>query len=252
MSGIAGKVCLIAGASQGMGRVTALAAGRAGAKVIAASRRLDVCEAVVKEIRDAGGEAVAMAFDAADPSSISSLLAQVDQKFGKLDLAFNNVGKQQGQALLHEIPLERWERAVAVNLACTFHLMRHEIPLLLKAGGGVIVNNSSAAGLRGVKTMTDYAAVKWGVIGLTKSAALDYADKNIRVNVIAPGVIETEGLAALQTANPALVQSIRDRIPGGSFGSMEDVADLVLWLMSDQARYINGAVIPIDGASTAG
>ena len=245
-----GKICLVAGASQGMGRVTALAAGQAGAKVIVASRRPDVCADVAEEIVKAGGEAVAHPFEATEAESVESLLGFVRDTYGRLDLAFNNVGKQQGMAPLHEIPLDRWDRAIGVNLSSAFWLMKYEVPLMKQ--GGVIVNNSSAAGVRGVKHMADYAAVKWGVIGLTKSAALDYGKQNIRVNVIVPGIIETEAFKTnFSRQYPERVQQFRDTNPMGHFGTMDDVADVVLWLFSDRSKYVTGAVIPIEGGDTS-
>jgi NAD(P)-dependent dehydrogenase (short-subunit alcohol dehydrogenase family) len=247
------KICLIAGASQGMGRVTALEAARQGAEVIVAARRLDACEKVVAEIEGQGGRAHAHAVEATDAASVERLLGWIGEKFGRLDLAFNNVGKQQGQAPLHEIPFERWDRCVAVNLSSVFYFMKYEVPLMQAAGGGVIVNNSSAAGIRGIKGMIDYSAVKAGIIALTKSAALDYGRDNIRVNCIVPGVIETEAYHQV-AANPVWGKNLaafREANPLGHFGDMQDVADLVTWLMSDRAKYVNGIAIPIDGGDSA-
>lgn len=233
-----------------MGRVTALAVAAAGAEVVVAARRLEVCEQVVDEIQSAGGSGLAVAFDATEPDSVAALLRRVESRYRKLDMAFNNVGKQQGAAPLHDIPLARWDRALAVNLSSVFWLMKHEIPLLRRAGGGSIVNNSSAAGLRGVPAMADYSAVKWGLIGLTKSAALDYAKDNIRVNIIAPGIIQTEAFHEFVTTYPDKQDAIAARMPTGRFGEMQDIADVVMWLLSERSSYVSGAVIPVDGADT--
>ena len=248
---LSNKLCLVAGASQGMGRVTAIEAAKAGATVLIAARRLEVCRQVAQEIRDSGGDAHAFSFEATDPESVATLLAAIEERWGKLDLAFNNVGKQQGAAPLHDIPLDRWDRAIGVNLSSVFYLMKHEIPLLRAAGGGSIVNNSSAAGLRGVRAMADYSAVKWGLIGLTKSAALDYASENIRVNIIAPGIIQTEAFESFRDNNPELMKTITARMPTERFGVMTEIAGVVLWLFSDHASYVNGAVIPVDGGDTS-
>jgi NAD(P)-dependent dehydrogenase (short-subunit alcohol dehydrogenase family) len=247
-----GKVCLVVGASQGMGRVTALAAARAGARVIVAARREDVLADLVREIRAAGGDADSHVVDARDAASVERLVGFVGERYGRLDLAFNNVGKQQGRAPLHEIPLARWQEAVAVNLSATFFCMKYEVPLMLASGGGSIVNNSSKAGLRGLPAMSDYSAVKSGVIGLTQAAALDYGRQGIRVNVIAPGMIRTEAAVTFEAQNPALVAKFRESGVSGRFGTMEEIAGVVLWLFGPESGYVNGAVIPVDGGDTAG
>jgi NAD(P)-dependent dehydrogenase (short-subunit alcohol dehydrogenase family) len=247
------KVCLIAGASQGMGRVTALEAARQGARVIVAARRQEACEAVAAEIAREGGQAHAHPVEATDAASVERLFGWIGETFGRLDLAFNNVGKQQGMAPLHEIPFERWDRCLAVNLSSVFYFMKYEAPLMMKAGGGVIINNSSAAGIRGVKGMIDYSAVKAGVIALTKSAALDYGRENIRVNCIVPGIIQTEAFHQV-ASHPEWgrkIEAAREGNPLGLFGDMQDVANLVTWLMSEKAKYVNGVAISIDGGDSA-
>ncbi len=247
-----GKLCMIVGASSGMGRETALRAGAEGAMVIAAARRLAACEDVAARIRDAGGKAVPLGLDGTDPASIAAAFAEVSSRFGKLDCVFNNLGATFGSAPLHETPDDRWHASIATNLTAPFLLMKAEIPLLMAAGGGVIVNNASAAGVRGTRHMADYAAAKWGVIGLSHSAALDYGDAGIRVNVIAPGIIETEKMHDFERQMPEIFASLRASIPGGQFGTMADIGSLVTWLLSDEARFINGATIRIDGGQTAG
>ena len=246
------KTCLIVGASSGMGRHTALHAGTQGATVIAAARRLDDCEAVAARIKQAGGQAWALPMDGTDPDSIAAGMAEIGQRFGKLDCVFNNLGSTFGFSPVHETPIDRWNQSIATNLTAPFLLMRQEIPLLLKAGGGVIVNNSSAAGVRGVKEMADYSAAKWGLIGLTQSAALEYAEQGVRVNVIAPGIIQTEKFGELKAQMPELFETLRQDIPSKAFGHMQDIANTVVWLMSDEARYINGATIRVDAGQTAG
>jgi NAD(P)-dependent dehydrogenase (short-subunit alcohol dehydrogenase family) len=247
-----GKICLIVGASSGMGRQTALRAGAEGATVIAAARRLADCEAVAATITDAGGAAMALEMDGTDAGSIASGFAQIVERFGHLDGAFNNLGATYGNSRIHETPDARWHDTITTNLTAPFLLMKAEIPLLTAAGGGVIINNASAAGVRGTRTMADYSAAKWGLIGLTQSAALEYGDVGIRVNVIAPGIIETEKMVAFETAMPDVFSNLRASLPGGKFGTMNDIASLVTWLLSDEARYINGATLRIDGGQTAG
>lgn len=247
-----GKICLIVGASSGMGRQTAIRAGAEGATVIAAARRLADCEAVAATITDAGGTAIALEMDGTDTHSIEAGFAQIADRYGRLDGAFNNLGATFGNSRIHETPDERWHATIATNLTAPFLLMKAEIPLLTAAGGGVIVNNASAAGVRGTRTMADYSAAKWGLIGLTQSAALEYGDVGIRVNVIAPGVIETEKMVAIEAKIPDVFTALRAGLPGGQFGTMTDIANLVTWLLSDEARYITGATLRIDGGQTAG
>jgi NAD(P)-dependent dehydrogenase (short-subunit alcohol dehydrogenase family) len=156
-----------------------------------------------------------------------------------------------GTARLHEIPDEQWHASLAVNLTAPFLLMKAEIPLLIAAGGGVIVNNASTAAVRGTASMADYSASKWGLIGLGQSAALEYGAEGIRINTIAPGIIRTEKMQEFESGMPALFDTLRAKIPGNRFGEMADIANTVTWLLSDEARYINGATLRIDGGQTA-
>jgi NAD(P)-dependent dehydrogenase (short-subunit alcohol dehydrogenase family) len=243
-----GKIILVAGASSGMGRQTALRAGAQGATVIAAARRLAECEAVAAQI---GGDSLALAIDGTDPASIAAGFAVIRERFGRLDGVFNNLGSTMGNGRLHEIPDSQWQASLAVNLTAPFLLMKAEIPLLIAAGGGVIINNASTAGVRGTKGMADYAAAKWGLIGLGQSVALEYGAEAIRVNSIAPGIIRTEKMQDIETQLPAVFDGLRATIPGGAFGEMGDIASLVTWLLSDEARFINGATIRIDGGMSA-
>ena len=246
---LAGKIILVAGASSGMGRQTALRAGAEGATVIAAARRLEDCEAVA---RQCSGASIALAIDGTNPDSISAGFAEIEKRFGKLDGAFNNLGSTLGSARVHEIPTEQWHASIAVNLTAPFLLMKAELPLMIAAGGGAIINNSSTAGVRGTHSMADYSAAKWGLIGLGQSAALEYGAEGIRINTIAPGIIRTEKMQDFEVTMPALFDTLRAKIPGSRFGEMDDVAGLVIWLLSDEARYLNGTTIRIDGGYSVG
>ncbi len=248
---LAKKVCLIAGASSGMGRQTALTAAAQGATVIVAARRVNLCESIVAEIEKDGGRAMAVQLDGRDPASVEELIGSIDKEFGQLDCVFNNLGHLYGHSAFHETPFERWRDTLDTNLSAVFYLLRAELPLLLRSGGGAIVNNSSTAGLIGMRSMADYSAAKWGLIGLTRTVALEYAAQNVRCNVIAPGLIATEKFAELQAANPDLFTQLRADIPSQQFGDMQNIADTVTWLLSDEARYINGATIPVDAGRTA-
>lgn len=244
-------VFLVAGASSGMGRATAMHLGRQGAHVVVASRRKDVCDEVAGQIASDGGAASARAFDGTDPQSAADLIGWIREECGKLDGAFNNLGDTIGEGPLHEMPLDRWRASMAVNLDSVFHLMRAQIPLMLENGGGAIVNNSSTGGLRGTRGLADYSAAKWGLIGLTKSAAIEYAAAGLRINAIAPGITETEKFTELEQGLPELFETLRRETPIGRFGTMDEIAQTVGWLLQDAPAYLNGTVIPIDGARTA-
>ncbi len=249
-------VFLVAGASSGMGRQAAFKLGQGEGHVVLAARRLEPLEEAAKAIRKGGGSASAMTFDGSDAASCRKLIDQIAAEHGRLDGAFNNLGDTLGDGPLHEMTLERWESTLAVNLCAPFHLMCAEVPLMLKQGAkagvaGRIVNNSSTGGLRGTKGMSDYSAAKWGVIGLTKSAALDYAGQGLVINAIAPGVIATEKFRAFEERLPEVFEGIRQATPVGRFGEMSEVADLVDYLLRDAPAYLNGTVLPIDGGRTA-
>ncbi|MFK7954610.1 MAG: SDR family NAD(P)-dependent oxidoreductase [Lysobacterales bacterium] len=246
-----GKVCLIAGASSGMGRRTALHAGDLGATVICAARRLDLCEQVAADIQAQGGSASALAFDGVDPESVNTLIKSVKQSHGRLDGLFNNLGDTLGASSIDSTPTERWQQTLDVNLSAVFYLLRAAIPLMRASGGGSIVNNSSTAGVQGIATMADYSAAKWGLIGLSRSAALELGPDNIRVNVIAPGIIQTEKFEVFRDQSPEIFDKLLTEIPTQRFGDMRDIADVVVWLLSDQSAYVNGATLPVDGARTA-
>jgi len=242
---------LVAGASSGMGRQTALKLGASGSHVVVAARRLDALEELAGEIEAVGGSGEAMAFDGTDPASVAALIGRIESAHGRLDGAFNNLGDTLGDSPLHETPPERWDATLAVNLTSVFHLMRHEIPLMLRGGGGRIVNTASTGGLRGTKAMSDYSAAKWGLIGLTRSAALDYADQGMVINAIAPGIIATEKFRAFEANMPDLFETLRLATPVQRFGEMGEIADLVCWLLREAPGFMTGAVLPVDGGRTA-
>lgn len=247
----AGPILLVAGASSGMGRKTALKLGEGEGHVILAARGVEACEEAAAQIRAGGGSAEAMQFDGTDAASCHDLIEAIAEKHGRLDGAFNNIGNTLGDSPLHETPPERWDATLAVNLSSVFHLMQAQVPLMLKNGGGRIVNNSSTGGLRGTKSMSDYSAAKWGVIGLTKSAALDYAGQGLVINAIAPGIIATERFREFEEKMPEIFDRLRAETPIQRFGEMEEIGDVVDWLLRSAPPYLNGAVLPIDGARTA-
>jgi NAD(P)-dependent dehydrogenase (short-subunit alcohol dehydrogenase family) len=246
---MAGRVAVVAGASRGIGAVTAHAFARAGAAVAVAARDRQALERVADGIRGHGGRALAVPTDVTDPASVERLVQQTVDAFGRLDAAFNNATDGPDPAPLAELEPEEFDRAIRTNLHGTFLGMRYQIPAMLRSGGGAIVNMASGAGLYGVAGLAGYVAGKAGVIGLTKVAALDYADQGIRVNVLAPGPILTDHL---QAAGEEAQRLAAMAAPMRRVGRAEEVAATVLWLCSEQASYVTGVTLPIDGGQAAG
>jgi NAD(P)-dependent dehydrogenase (short-subunit alcohol dehydrogenase family) len=245
-----GKVALVAGASRGIGAVTARAFARAGAAVVLAARDKDALEQVAQGIRAGGGQALVVPTDVGDPASVEQLVRQAEETFGRLDAAFNNATDGPMPAPLADLDVEGFDRAIRTNIRGTFLGMKYQIPALLRAGGGAIVNMSSGAGgLQGVANLAAYAAAKAGIVAMTKVAALDYADQGIRVNVVAPGPILTWHL---EQAGEEAQRLAGQATPMRRVGSSEEVADAVLWLCSEQASFITGVTLPIDGGQFAG
>jgi len=244
-----GKVAIITGASRGIGAAAVRAFTAAGASVVLAARDGNALEALVAKVSADGGSALAVPTDVGDPNAVQLLLSRSLEHFGRVDAAFNNAGLSHPPIPLAELPIDEYERVTRASLFGTFLCMQEEIRAMLENGGGSIVNMASTAGLRGVRGLSDYSAAKHGIIGLTKSAALEYAPNNIRVNVLAPGPILTERLAAVPEAAR---EQVNRAVPMGRIGLAEEVANAAVWLCSDFASYITGAVIPVDGGQLAG
>jgi NAD(P)-dependent dehydrogenase (short-subunit alcohol dehydrogenase family) len=205
--------------------------------------------AIAKEIESSGGKALAVPTDVTDPESVARLVEQTVKTFGRLDVAFNNAGAGQMPTPLADISFEDFETGLKANLYGAFLGMKYEIPAMLAVGGGAIVNMSSTAGLQGAPGMGPYAAGKHGVVALTKTAALDYGKRNIRVNAIAPGPIVNEQMSHLGEER---LQQVARFIPLGRVGRVEEVARAAVWLCSDEASFITGAVLSVDGGRLAG
>jgi NAD(P)-dependent dehydrogenase (short-subunit alcohol dehydrogenase family) len=244
-----GKVALVAGASRGIGATTAEAFAAAGAAVVLGARDLDALTAVARSIEARGGQAVAVRTDVSDAGSAQDLVDTAMTRFGRLDAAFNNASAGPLPTPLADIAAEDFDRSIATTIGGTFLGMKFQIPAMLASGGGAIVNMASIAGLNGTSNLAAYVAGKAGVIGLTKVAALDYADQGIRVNVVAPGPILTHHLEA---AGPEAQRLAGLSTPMRRTGTAAEVADVVLWLCSDQSSFVTGTVIPIDGGQAAG
>lgn len=246
---MAGKVVIVTGASRGIGAATARTFARAGARVVLAARDAQALEAVARDIRSAGGEVLVVPTDTGEPAAMAHLVDATLEAYGRLDAAFNNAGDGHMPTPLAEIAVEDFDRVVRVNLRGVFLAMKYEIPAMLASGGGAIVNMSSTAGLMGVPGIASYVASKHGILGLTKTAAQDYAQRNIRVNAVAPGPIDTH---RLQNVPDAMRERMVGPVPMHRLGHPEEVAATVVWLCSDRASYITGATIPVDGGWMAG
>lgn len=245
-----GRAGIITGASRGIGAATARAFVAAGVAVALAARDGAALAALAEELSSDGGRAIAVPTDVADRASVERLVDQTVDAFGRLDLAFNNAaGGGQAPTPLAELPVDAYDSAVAITLRGVFLSMKYEIPPMLETGGGVIVNMSSTAGLEGVGGLAGYVSSKHGVIGLTKVAALDYAERGVRVNALAPGPILTDRLAE---AGEEMQKRAGMAMPMRRIGQVQEIAAAVVWLCSDQASYITGVTLPIDGGKLAG
>jgi len=246
----ADKVAFVTGAANGIGRATALAFVREGANVVIADVSEKGNQETARMIEELGGRALAVRCDVSRVQDVKVALDKAVEAFGRLDFAFNNAGVEQKNAATAEIEEEEWGWIVDTNLRGVFLCMKYEIPLLLKQGGGAIVNTSSGAGVIGIKGGAAYAAAKHGVIGLSKSAALDYASHNIRVNAVAPGYIDTPMMDRFTGGTSEGRGKVIAEEPIGRMGKPEEVAAAVLWLCSDAARFVIGHTLVVDGGQT--
>ncbi len=243
------KVAIITGASRGIGAAAARVFAQAGASVALAARDADALAAVAEGIRRAGGQALAIPTDIGDTAAVERLVQQTLGAYGRLDVAFNNAGEGHMPTPLADLSLDDFDRSVRGILTGTFLSMKYAIPAMLANGKRAIVNMASTAGLSGVRGMGAYVAGKHAVIGLTKSAALDYAARGVRVNVVAPGPILSERILSL---NEQAREPIIRAVPMGRIGWPEEVAYTAAWLCSDYARFITGATLSVDGGRLAG
>ena len=246
------KVALVTGGNSGIGREVSLALAREGAKVVVAARRPAEGEETVRLIRDTGGVATFIATDVTQASSVREMVRGCVDEHGRLDIAFNNAGITGSVAKdIVEFEESDFDLTVAVNLKGTWLCMKYEIPEMLRNGGGSIVNCSSTAGLRGGARASAYYSSKHAVIGLTKSVALEYAAKGVRVNAVCPGLTITDMMAERIATAPEKFTAIQQKIPMGRAGSVAEIANAVLWLCSDESTYVTGAVLSIDGGFVA-
>ena len=241
------KVALITGGNSGMGLSTALSFARQGAAVVIAARREEEGRAAVSRITEEGGEAMFVATDVADSRACENLVKRTLERYGRLDCAFNNAGVSGRSIPAADFSEAVWDRTIAVNLSGVFLSMKYQIPAMLKNGGGVIVNNASVAGLNGATVPgCAYVASKHGVVGLTKAAAAEYADQGIRINVVCPAIIKTP-MAEAAFADPVIRRKAYAQHAIGRVGEPEEVASVVTFLCSDDASFLTGISVPVDG-----
>ncbi|MCW8157313.1 SDR family oxidoreductase [Stutzerimonas stutzeri] len=246
-----GQVALVTGAAAGIGRATAQAFAEQGLKVVLA----DIDEAGIRDgaesIRAAGGQAIAVRCDVTRDAEVKALIEQTLGHYGRLDYAFNNAGIEIEQGRLAEASEAEFDAIMGVNVKGVWLCMKHQLPVMLAQGGGAIVNTASVAGLGAAPKMSIYAASKHAVIGLTKSAAIEYAKKQIRVNAVCPAVIDTDMFRRAYEADPRKAEFAAAMHPVGRIGKVEEIAAAVLYLCSDGAAFTTGQALAVDGGATA-
>ena len=242
-----GKSALITGASRGIGAAIAEAFVANGARVVLAARTVSDMDELADRLRRSGGDVRVIGTDITDPAQVDAAVNLAVSEFGQLDIAVNNAGVSQKRTDFHELSHEAFDHTVSVNVQALFRTMQSQIKAMLATGGGNIVNIGSVTSVIGVPNMAAYCASRHAVVGLSKSAALDYAKRNIRVNVVAPGPVMTAQLKAGAAATPEGAAMMASYIPMGRIGEPEEISGAVVFLASDAASFITGAYLPVDG-----
>jgi NAD(P)-dependent dehydrogenase (short-subunit alcohol dehydrogenase family) len=245
-----GKVALVTGGASGIGRASALLMAAEGAKVVVSDVNNAGGNETVAQIRASGGDAIFSRADVSQSAQVAALIDEALNAYGKLDCAFNNAGVGGQLSQIHEKTEEEWGAVIAVNLTGVWLCMKYEIPALIANGGGAIVNMASVAGLQGFRYASAYSASKHGVIGITRTAALEYAKKNIRVNAVCPYFTDTPMVREMIETAPSMERMMIDASPMRRMGTVEEIAEGVVWLCSEKSSYITGHALPLDGGIT--
>ena len=251
MGQLDGKVALITGAGSGIGRASALVFAREGAKVAVADIVVEGGEETVRMVKEAAGEAFFIKADVANAADVEAMVNTVVETYGRIDCAHNNAGIEGRLASTDEYPEDMFDKVIGINLTGVWLCMKYELPHMLKQGSGAIVNTASGAGLIGVAGMSAYVASKHGVVGLTKTAALEYAKSGIRVNAVCPGLIQTPMVERITAEQPQLGEALVASEPIGRTGRPEEIAESVVWLSSDAASFVTGHAMSVDGGFVA-
>lgn len=245
---VAGKVALVTGGGSGIGRQACLVFAREGARVVVCDVAVEGGQETVGQIEQAGGQATFIRADVAQAAEVEALVAKTVETYGRLDCAYNNAGIAGRTARVADDSEQNWERILAINLKGVWLCLKYEIAHMLTQGGGAIVNTASDAGLIGLRRAGAYVASKHGVVGLTKTAALEYAKANIRVNAVCPGPIDTP---MLREASERVIDAMATAQPNGRLGQPREIAEAAVWLCSDAASFVTGHPMPVDGGYLA-
>lgn len=247
------KVVLITGAASGIGKAAAMEFAKAGAKLVIADRDTENGEATVSEITTAGGTAVFIMTNVADNASVEALVKAAVSQYGRLDIAINNAGISGLSAKTEDYPVDDFQRVMQINTAGVFYGMKAQLPVMLKQGSGVIINTASIAGLKGLPNAIAYTASKHAVVGMTKTAAMEYGKKNIRINAICPVFTVTPlfNPEVIEQFAPGIPEKLKANVPMKRFADVQEQVDAMLWLASEKASFVTGVALPIDGGLTA-
>ncbi|MBI1344252.1 MAG: SDR family oxidoreductase [Terrimonas sp.] len=246
-----GKVALITGGSYGIGQATAIAFAKNGANIVVADKVQDENDETGKKVLETGAKYLFVKSDVSDARDVRALIKKAIEHFGRIDFAFNNAGIEGKMASTHECTEENWDTTIGVNLKGVFLCMKYEIPELLKNPHSVIVNCASVAGLKGFATLPAYTASKHAIVGLTKTAALEYAARGLRVNAVCPGVIHTDMIDRITGKDKSVEKQYTDMEPIGRMGKPQEIGDAVVWLCADAASFVTGIALPVDGGFCA-
>lgn len=247
--GLNGKVAIVTGGGSGIGEATCLLFAKEGAKVVIGDINVENGNAVLEKIKAAGGDAIVVKADSSSPEDNKKMVDEAINNFGGLHIAVNNAGIGGPIASVADYPLDAWQKVIDINLSGVFYGMKYQIPAMINSGGGSVVNISSILGTVGTKNSPAYVAAKHGVVGLTKAAALEYAEQGVRVNSVGPGYINTP--LVRNTLNDAALKALISLHPIGRLGEAEEVAEVIMWLSSDRASFATGGYYPVAGGYLA-